>query len=867
MPMSSMNPVNVAQAEQPGYSAPGAVPGVARKMIERANAGLGEANAIVAAAKRLTRTVPETGLEGVDRSRRVHSVQDVTRGLGLDGATEQKLQRLIEDTPADFDSRSHQRISQALAQLMDVTRKMKHVPADVRTELQTRARAYYQNTRVTDYGAKSPSIRYQGTSMAKASPRLVLRKAVAHTMPGVERPPRGFIMIPKSKKGGYKSPDGKQYWYPDGKGVRGAAQAEEGGEQHAGPPTAPPKGKTMAPQGASSFGPTKPEADARAKNKTVVDSNGTERRLGDLKPTKGPKKPAAGGDGAGHRMQFTPAPEGASPFEQELHHRGEHAKAKAAFRAARAAGDQEGMKAAAEAGKQHAEHANQLIRQNAQAYAEGQDPKKGPQGAPGASQGSGADEGSDEDEGGLQEGAGGQEAGSDSYGDGGEDDDGLGGLVTDPQEGLSRTSSGMQTSSSGGRQTAARDRKRTIPEAPTVRAVREKLGRALNVMADLSAAHDDLADLQRKRAAAKASNSPMRKQLLAGLDAEIAATKHDIAQLEDAHAAAMQEVNAAQNEMRMQKIKESPIFQAFMQLMNKMGTLAGGVADATGKHIENAKDKMGIGPKKEALPQLQNTNEPFNVYRATGMKDPGKKTQFKLEEQDPRYVQAKQVLSRLGAGDEEEGQTEEPKLRGAKDDEQLAGGADDSAQGLLSDILSQRSAQNDDEAQPANDAGEPDAHAQTAPANDAHRDAVSTVASAGPKSRKQQLREKFKAADDEARRLNPQRSSKPNPQQGDIPDEWQKFNVKVKPRYAGTPISDSAIREREEARTVAPKKKLAKSIPMGMLVKSDAWRLAMELGMEASAQLREHESDLPAPKFVLRKSHSRQAVPYFFNEL
>lgn len=168
---------------------------------------------------------------------------------------------------------------------------------------------------------------------------------------------------------------------------------------------------------------------------------------------------------------------------------------------------------------------------------------------------------------------------------------------------------------------AADPRERFVPESTSVKGMREKIGKAVNVMADLSQAHDHLSSLKQKRLEAKQSGHPLARRMISQIDAEIAATKHDIVQLEDAHGHAMKEVLAHQALLRNEKIRANPIFQAFMSAMQSLGGLSqkigASLGEKAGQALEGAKGAIADFKTKGARDAQAKQGAEFDQKLAT----------------------------------------------------------------------------------------------------------------------------------------------------------------------------------------------------------------------------------------------------------
>ena len=135
----------------------------AHKLRRLAASGLGELHAMERAVARMSRTTDERGAyDGAQRiTPHVVTLQDVTRGLGLERADAQRIEAVVADTVPTFTQKTQtQRIFHARSALLSVLRdSMKHVDADTRGELSRRAVAYWQRHYQTDYG-KEPTVRF-----------------------------------------------------------------------------------------------------------------------------------------------------------------------------------------------------------------------------------------------------------------------------------------------------------------------------------------------------------------------------------------------------------------------------------------------------------------------------------------------------------------------------------------------------------------------------------------------------------------------------------------------------------------------------------------------------------------------------------
>lgn len=129
------------------------------KLRQMAAAGFGEMNEMQRRVAAMERTEPEDPTKPTPRV--VFSLGDVTRGLGLDAATEQQVQRLVSDSNPSFTQKTQtQRIFHAKSRLLSTMRdSMVHVTAPAREEIVRRAMAYWKRHYQTDYG-KQPTVMF-----------------------------------------------------------------------------------------------------------------------------------------------------------------------------------------------------------------------------------------------------------------------------------------------------------------------------------------------------------------------------------------------------------------------------------------------------------------------------------------------------------------------------------------------------------------------------------------------------------------------------------------------------------------------------------------------------------------------------------
>lgn len=696
-PVAAAAPAQV----EPLFPSPIRWPGQRKKLVARVQRGEGNPQASISEANRMFRLKhggageqPEARLPARD----IRSVEEVTRGLGLDSQRAQQVSMLVGETRADGGAKSQtHRLFLGLDRLNTTLRAMRDVPSETRMEIARRARAYWMNTQQTDYG-KEPTVRAPLRPQAREN--LTMKKS-AHgvqksLLDVLDADPLVKKMTPPSKKtvgakktiGGAKKTVGakgpaKESWSQQRERELNEAYAAKQAAAKSAPKQAapgakagPPKGAPAAPQGAPPAGPPKKGGEDLFAGAAARAAAAAPQPLGAPKPGKAPKGPQMGGasmegakgavsldtpppgftaipgsaKGGYHKQEgdhfvywypgvgitstaagedrpgaasqgpagapkagAAPAagpqgakgsqgPAGAPPSvlgmqgpaagpqgpkgapgggaqagaaQGKEHHRAEHEKHKAAARAAFAAGDNE-RGAAHRAAAEHHRHSF-----NAASYAEhGQTWNRGKPPPPMPEQF-------------VQQGAMG--VGADPVG-----------------ESYGRAQSGVAEGEDGERQTAADPRQRHVPESETVKAMREALGKSVNVLADLSAAHDHLASLKAKKKQIAASGHPLARRLVSQCDAEIAATRHDIVQLEDAHGHAMKEVAKLQGQMRSEQIKANPIFRT---LMGAFQSLAGMGQKLTGKKGEDAQgaqpgqaseeqpEALGEEPDDESAPE------------------------------------------------------------------------------------------------------------------------------------------------------------------------------------------------------------------------------------------------------------------------
>lgn len=144
-------PGHVATATPPGV----AVPTKLRAVIRQGGGQLGD---VQREANRLFITKEE----GSRPDPHVVTVDDVTKGLGLDEVSRTKIHNVITGTRADYGASPALRVPRlpaARTRLMDVLRAMKEVDSTARMEIMRRAMIWWKKNVVTEMQGK-PSIRF-----------------------------------------------------------------------------------------------------------------------------------------------------------------------------------------------------------------------------------------------------------------------------------------------------------------------------------------------------------------------------------------------------------------------------------------------------------------------------------------------------------------------------------------------------------------------------------------------------------------------------------------------------------------------------------------------------------------------------------
>ena len=166
------------------------------KLRQMAGSGLGDIGAIA----RLFDTEPEDFEKPLPR--RIHTAEDVTRGLGLTADVAERVHTLLEQTRTDFNRKAGgQRLMGAKGQLFGYLRQQKDLDFHVRRELARRADAFWRRRGADDMHMVIKSNRHGYPGPQLVISRELLFKAVGHKY--THREPDG--------KGGYR------YYYAEDK--------------------------------------------------------------------------------------------------------------------------------------------------------------------------------------------------------------------------------------------------------------------------------------------------------------------------------------------------------------------------------------------------------------------------------------------------------------------------------------------------------------------------------------------------------------------------------------------------------------------------------------------------------------------------
>ena len=118
---------------------------------------MGELRAQQNAVNRMMRTKKENRTGPTPRH--VITVDDVTRGLGLDYVLNQRIHKIVKDASPSFSQKTQtQRLMHATGSFVTFLKTLTELSSDVRQELVKRAKAYWKRTYQTDYG-KNPTVK------------------------------------------------------------------------------------------------------------------------------------------------------------------------------------------------------------------------------------------------------------------------------------------------------------------------------------------------------------------------------------------------------------------------------------------------------------------------------------------------------------------------------------------------------------------------------------------------------------------------------------------------------------------------------------------------------------------------------------
>ena len=146
------------------------------KLRARVKAGYGE---LLAEQREANKVFRVDGLQPFDPlPRKAETLEDVTRGLGLERGTVDQIQKLVGETNPEFTQKTQtQRIFLAQRHLVETLRAMPFIDSDQRMEITKRARAYWKHNYQTEY-ERTPEVRYRAR---KSEPSLVIK---ADKIPG-----------------------------------------------------------------------------------------------------------------------------------------------------------------------------------------------------------------------------------------------------------------------------------------------------------------------------------------------------------------------------------------------------------------------------------------------------------------------------------------------------------------------------------------------------------------------------------------------------------------------------------------------------------------------------------------------------------
>lgn len=537
------------------------------KLRARAAAGLGEDLSEARMMSRRMRELARTQPEGARPDPHVITPEDVTSGLGVPLAVEQKIQAIVRDSISPSEGQkgiAAKRFASARSRLVDFMRRSHEVDSDARAEVMRRATHYWRKNFRVDYG-RSPEMRIGKALVIPA--QLLLMKAPKVGGPGVS--PTGRVSMhpvvhdAASGKVGHKyiakKPDGHGGWlykYPGDTEFRPGAGIEEG--------------HTKAPEGAH------------------------------LAAHESGFKPSVEADETGgQKLHFGEDVHAHVPANADReHHRVEHAKHGAAYKQAMGEGNEEKAKAHLKAYQLHAELHNRQLRaerkaaQNGMAppgavpadmasAADGKQPKGAAAGPPGAAKAGPP---------GAKAGPGGSGGGTMPAAPGGAGPRPPTQAGRPPAGGASPMGAGSPQQPGmgmGGGEPPQGYAARTPPGAD-VGQYRQHLQAASDAMANLTSTHAHIADLDARMKAIQSGKEKMdprmRKHQLAQLAAEKAQAELDRFQHEDAHDGAMQQLKSIHTTLMKEKLRNHPVVKMIDGLLKLMSSFA---------------SKMGHGDKPE----------------------------------------------------------------------------------------------------------------------------------------------------------------------------------------------------------------------------------------------------------------------------
>lgn len=172
-PMAKAQEPSRSEAHTPGATSFPHYSG--HKLRRMAASGLGEAGAMAAEVTRMMRVDPDADDPRARPTPHVVDIDDVTRGLGLEAADEQRVQRLVTDTSVAYSQKTQTpRMLHARGRLVSTMRDaMRHIPADARDEVVRRASVFWKRNNQTDYG-RVPTVRFEGARSVAKSMTLVV---------------------------------------------------------------------------------------------------------------------------------------------------------------------------------------------------------------------------------------------------------------------------------------------------------------------------------------------------------------------------------------------------------------------------------------------------------------------------------------------------------------------------------------------------------------------------------------------------------------------------------------------------------------------------------------------------------------------